>query len=63
MIVTAQDYYKQLSLFLNDEVERLEKALLTGVPVDQYQLKVNMRRYLISIRDEAASLIKKAHNA
>lgn len=63
MIVTAQDYYKQLSLFLNDEVERLEKALLTGVPVDQYQLKVNLRRYLISIRDEAASLIKKAHNA
>ncbi len=63
MITTAQDYYKELMLLLNDERDRLEREILRGVPPDQYSIKIALYLFLLAIIEEATAINKKAINA
>lgn len=63
MITTAQDYYKELMLLLNDERDRLEREILRGVPPDQYSTKIALYLFLLAIIEEATAINKKAINA
>lgn len=63
MIVTAQDYHKELRIFLDDLIDLLGREILSGVPTEQYMEKIQTRNFILRIRDEANAIIKKAQNA